>query len=472
MASPKFNFSSKPERGTGFMFATLLALSLGLRLFRINQGLWYDEIDTLLKFVRSDWLKIMTSVPVPNNHILYTILAKISVTLFGEKEWTLRLPALIAGALTPPACFLLFRTRVRTASAFWAGLFMVLSFWMVWFSQDARGYSGLILFCALSQILYLRWLENKKIGTAILYLLCTAAGFYFYFYAGFVIAGQVVFGLGKWLMDRKGQKASVFILPVVALFISALFYLPALSDLTGYLGAKEARDLAGRWLDLRFIIELLKLLSGAGFLWFAIFAGFLFLLGLPRLWKVWPGICLLYLLAGAFLILFTWVMRVFIYPRFLSFLIPFFFLALACGAELVADQVRKIFPSLKPHLIQSALALLVCGSLVHGLAGYYQFGKQGFKPAAEYISRNFSGVRVISFGLADEEFLYYAPQALPWPGARPLSADDLAGKLIVASHPWSWSPANFGTIRQNCRQEKVWPSAGYQENDVYLFRCF
>ena len=98
MANPELNSFSKPERGTWIIFSLLAALSLALRIFRINQGLWYDEIDTLLKFVRSDWLKIMTSVPVPNNHILYTILAKVSITLFGEREWSLRLPALIAGA--------------------------------------------------------------------------------------------------------------------------------------------------------------------------------------------------------------------------------------------------------------------------------------------------------------------------------------------------------------------------------------
>jgi len=136
------------------------------------------------------------------------------------------------------------------------------------------------------------------------------------------------------------------------------------------------------------------------------------------------------------------------------------------------DLARKIHPALKPNRIRPALSLLVCGFLVFGLAGYYKFGKQGFKPAAQYIDKNFPGAPVLSFGLADEEFLYYAPQALPWPGARPLSDNDLAGRLIVASHPWSWSPSNFERIRRDCRQEKIWPSAGYRENDVYLFRCF
>jgi len=453
------------------VFCGLLAASFGLRLVRINNSFWYDEIHTLLAYVMLDWSKVPTNIITPNNHVLYTLLAKLSISLFGLKEWSLRLPALIMGGLTPPACYLIFRSRVKPLTALSAALFLLLSFWMVWFSQEARGYSAYILFAVLGQHLYLRWLEHGRRNDAFLCGLCSVAGCYFYFYTCFVICAQIACGFFYWLMKKEKRKASQFVLPVTALLISAALYLPAVAGMKKYLD-EVAHNTAGQWLDQVLLLESLRMFAGTRWLAPAIIFAVVFLLGLIRLGKTWPAFCRMNILAGGFLILFTWLEHVFIYSRFLAFLLPFYFLSLASALELLGDKAHSYWPKLKPGLLQASLALVVCAFLLPGLARYYKLGKQEFKQAAIYASVNYWRRPVISFGLAAKQYLLYDPEAQEWPQSQPLNPEDVDGKLVVASHPWSWSKKNVEVLKQYCRLEKTWESAGYQENNVYLFRCF
>ena len=84
--------------------ALMVAVALLVRLPGLGSSFWYDEIITLVHSVRLPWNQVFTTYPSPNHHVLYIVLAKLSVSLFGESEVTLRLPAAIAGWYWPPAC--------------------------------------------------------------------------------------------------------------------------------------------------------------------------------------------------------------------------------------------------------------------------------------------------------------------------------------------------------------------------------
>jgi mannosyltransferase len=454
--------------------AALLLLALALRLFRINQGLWYDELHNYLRFVVAPWRVIATSVPVPNNHILYTLLAKLCENWFGRSEWSLRLPAMIAGAVTPALAFIFLRRRVGGFSAFLAGLLMALNFWMVCFSQDARGYSAFILLSMLGNIFYLEWLDNKKVSYAAGYFLVSVVGAYFYFYNGFIISSQVVLGFFLWMRQREKIKPRVFILPVAALLVSALLYAPAAWEMFRYVDYVHGRvkDIGVRAFTPFFFKQLLVTLSGARQIAFAGLCLVLSLAGVARLFRKWPGICLLYLMAAAFMIAFTLVMRVFIMPRFLSFLIPFFALGLAEGLAALDDLLKNKIVSLKPDMARIIFSLALCAVLVFGLVKYYQLGKQGYKDAVNYVEKNYPGKNIVSFGLSSQELLYYDPTANAWPNKKALEPVDLTGNLVIASFPWSWPKQNIDLIRQSCSLEKVWTSMSDEGNEVYLYKCF
>lgn len=56
--------------------------------------LTHDEAYTYLHYVKQSWLGIILYKPphIPNNHILNTLLMKLSVNIFGLSDWSLRLP--------------------------------------------------------------------------------------------------------------------------------------------------------------------------------------------------------------------------------------------------------------------------------------------------------------------------------------------------------------------------------------------
>jgi uncharacterized membrane protein len=63
-----------------------------------HQSVVADEAFTFIRFVDGPWNKVYTLYD-SNNHVLYSLLAKLSIRAFGISEFTLRLPSLIAGLL-------------------------------------------------------------------------------------------------------------------------------------------------------------------------------------------------------------------------------------------------------------------------------------------------------------------------------------------------------------------------------------
>jgi hypothetical protein len=70
--------------------AVLLVLALALRLIALDSGLWFDEIDTLLHQARQPLAHTLTTYDSRNNHYLFSILAKLSVSIFGDHAFRRR----------------------------------------------------------------------------------------------------------------------------------------------------------------------------------------------------------------------------------------------------------------------------------------------------------------------------------------------------------------------------------------------
>jgi mannosyltransferase len=461
---------SRPGARTGLLALALLSLAALLRLYHIGQGFQFDEYTTLYDFVRQDWLTIICYAPIPNNHILYSLLAKIPVTLFGEAEWTLRLPALIFGAITPPACFLLWRRRFGDLNAFLAALFICLSFWAVWFSQDARGYSGMVLFAAVTQSLYLSYVEKGGKKTAWLYLLSGVAGCYLHLYFIFVICGQIAWGFFRWIPRRKSSSAMIFILPGVALAIAIALHIPVLLQLYGY-ATSGGRERSAGFLHSSFFMSFRRMLYENAMIAPDIILFLFFLAGLYRLAKKWPEVVWLNLFAAVFVVLFTFGANVTFYARFMVFLLPFFFLALAMSFDLL-DELAASKLGLQRNLLKLVLSVMVCLLFAYSLSRYYRMGKQDFRAVSEYIDKKFPGHPVISYGMDYQTFLFYNPGARAMPSIEPMTTGLLEDYVVVGSYRWSWSSDNRGLLENFCKLEKKFKSAAYHELDLYLYRCF
>jgi uncharacterized membrane protein len=447
------------------IFFFLLAFSFLLRLVRLNMGFWEDEITTVVRFARSDWLSIITQMPYPNNHILYTLLLKLSVTLFGEKEWSARLPAVIIGSLTPPAVYLVFSKRFSQAASFLAGLFMALNYWAVWFSQDARGYCGLILFGFLGVWFFSRYLEKPEWRNGILYVLAAGIAVQFHLYGIFIVAAQLLWTVFVMAKKRKFEDASVLALCAAAFGLG--LYAMAAGQLYKYT-TSDAREIAQiKYLNFALgpvLLRLLMMLAGTKTI---IFCALLLLLSLPgmlKLLKVWPAFSAIYLASAVLAIAFTAVAKVFIFPRFLFYLAPFFLISLGLSVELIGNLVSGRVAKLSLYFLTAGI---VCAMLIPSLINYYRVGKENYKQAAIYISQKFPGREVITNRKA---FTYYMPNATILSQKSGPTPEIVRGKLILVRR-LGWENYDNQAVKDICRTEKRWDSAGFEEHSIILLDC-
>jgi hypothetical protein len=156
------------ERGAAF---AAILLRTAICLYRaVHQGITTDEAFNYNRFVEGGW----TSVANPfdaNNHVLYTALAKLSSSLLGVSEWSLRLPSVIGGALL---MWLVFELLLFAPSRWlrWIAFLAIASHPLSMdFSIAARGYSLSICLLLLGVLFVMRgqrpaWASGIALGLA------------------------------------------------------------------------------------------------------------------------------------------------------------------------------------------------------------------------------------------------------------------------------------------------------------------
>lgn len=456
----------KTSRTYFLMVALITALAAGLRLYKINQGLWYDEIFSVTHFFREPFFELLTSMPDPNHHPLYSMVARLFILVLGEKEWTVRAPALIAGLATVPTLYWMGSRFLDRRSGLLASLILCFSGWHVWFSQDARGYTFMMLFSLLSSSLFLLNLEKRTAARGALYVIVSVAAAYSHLYALAVVLGHLMIGLAYCRRAREKRPLLPAALPLLALVLALILYAPLFTSLLHF-SRTEGQITAGRNFSADFVYEVLVSWSaGPGHP----------LLSLPFLaLAAWGTVKAA---RGNRLFFFTWLLPLlvgfgaplltgtFVYSRFYLYGMPGYLLLLAHGINslpgrgAVADWTRK-----------AAAAILVT-LLLPGLVNYYKLGKQGLRPAAHWIEHNARGKRVIALGLAGNVFRYYYPDAVSYNPRGEIGPDVVTDTVVVVAHPWSVGRQNLQLLEARCGEPLVFPAAIYKENTVLIYRCY
>jgi 4-amino-4-deoxy-L-arabinose transferase-like glycosyltransferase len=182
----------------------LLACASALRLYKLDLGLWYDEVLTYVNYAHMPFGEIVTTYQSENQHFVFTLLAHACFVIFGEGAWALRLPAALFGVGSIWALYLFARQVGSTRQALFAAALFTVSYHHVWFSQNARGYSGLLFWALLSSYLLLRALREDRPGLWLAYAATAALGIYTHITMVFVIAGQgIVYLHSLWVRRRE-----------------------------------------------------------------------------------------------------------------------------------------------------------------------------------------------------------------------------------------------------------------------------
>ena len=449
--------------------AALTALAALLRAIGSDSGLWLDEIITLVESVRRPLAQILTVFPGNNQHTLYSVLAHASIASFGEAPWSLRLPALVFGALSPAALYLFAREVTSRPEALASAVLLAVSYHGVWFSQNARGYTALAFFALLSSWLLLRGLRRGRLGDFVGYAVACALGAYTHLTMVFLVMAQAVAcalqlglpldraGLARWRHPLAGF--------ALAAVLTLALYAPLLFDISQFFVHRTTpADVATPAWAAKALLAGLRL--GLGTALGAAAGALLLVLGLWSYFRQSRFLAALFVLPGLFTLAAVLALRQPIFPRFLFFLSGFGVLIVVRGAVEIGMRLRRRAKADGSPAPVTLLAVALIGAIIAASAASlpydYRYPKQDFEGAMRFVDTHArAGERVVTAGGAIYPFLAYYKR--DWPGVRSsaqLRDARAAGERVwvvytLAEYIEAGAPDLLRTLRDECSVAEV-----------------
>jgi mannosyltransferase len=416
------------QRGDWVWLCVILSIAFTLRVIHLGNALWFDEIATLVEFVRLPTAQLMTSLTSMNNHLLYSLEAKAAISLFGESAWALRLPAMLFGVAGVAALWWFARRLVTASEANIAALLMAVSYHHIWFSQNARGYTELMFWAIAGTALFLQGIREPSWRVWIAYACVLAAAGYTHLSAVFFfgvhgllyvyVAGLKIFS-GRSISDLK---------PLAGLVLGGtllvLLHAPMLPQIFHHVTTMSApptpEQASPEWKNpVWTILEVLRNLRGLGLIAsLAVPAVAVFtVIGTISVGRRHPLFVATFLIHIPLTLILLLILSFRIWPRYFFIDLGFVlvcvvrgvFVASAYLAKFVAAPTSKFSKPETLGLAASGLAVVCSLFLVPPL---YRFPKQDFIGARNFVeSRRAAQDSVASVGLASYAFSkYYAPQ--------------------------------------------------------------
>jgi 4-amino-4-deoxy-L-arabinose transferase-like glycosyltransferase len=401
-------------RAAAIIFAAIAVGAIVLRVVRLGEGLWIDEVVTLVSYARQPFGQILTTYDSQNQHLLYSLMAHASFLLFGESAWALRLPAVLFGVAGVWALYRLAREVSDIREALLSAAVLAFSYQHVWFSQSARGYTGLLMWSLVSTSLLLRGLRGGGSRLWLLYAASAALGVLTHQTMLFVVIGQfVVYGYWYGVRGTHRDRLDRWWIPLCGGFVPA-----ALLTITGYalvlpqFGEVASTDVSNvaAWLSpLWTIRELIGGMHlgptfGAG----AIAAVIILLLGVRSYARTEPAIPILLIVPAAVGVSVMLAFRHPVWPRFFFFATGFGILVVVRGiGELGAWIARAVGRPAAAGRLATTMTLLAIA--VTGMSlKYVYLPKQDFLGARNFVNASRRpGDAVVTVGVATIPFGMY-----------------------------------------------------------------
>lgn len=224
--SSQFLFVSGDDR---IWFVLALLVGIALRGYFLAQPMRYDESFTFLNFVNVD-IKYLFFYPLPNNHVLHSILTKASTIIWGANPVPIRLTAFLAGVALMPLVYNLCRTLGQ--SGIFASIAIAVSPYFVLYSTNARGYTLLVLFTFILALIGTRIVDQPSILKTYIFSLTAALGMLTMPSMLFPIVGIYFWVILLLLINGHDQKNIFYLFAVPSVLITcvltALFYTPVI----------------------------------------------------------------------------------------------------------------------------------------------------------------------------------------------------------------------------------------------------
>ncbi len=235
-----------------YIFLLIAAIGFLLRLVHLSQPIKGDETATFIYYVEPiNPLRVFIYTN-PNNHVLHTILTKISTSLFGNSVVAMRIPSLLASIGIIYFVYAICK-RFGQNGVFGA---LTTAIWpyLIAYSNNSRGYS---LFCLLSLILvYIYIISRAHFNNFALILIALISSFGIFTIPTFIF---ITLGIYIWISidyyffiseKRNGILEINLLLILFTFLFSVILYLPVffLSP-NGYLSVLNNKNIINRSLS-------------------------------------------------------------------------------------------------------------------------------------------------------------------------------------------------------------------------------
>lgn len=479
---PNLERRDEPPRREPVVLGLLLALGLLARLPGLGADLWLDEVSSVVNFIRLPLSEIVTTYVSANNHVLYSLLAHLAVAAFGETAWAVRLPAMLFGAATIPALYIMARRFLARREALAAALVLTVSYHHAYFSQNARGYTGLILSTVLTTTLLDRALAEDRARHWIAYALTTATAVYLLLSALFVCLSQAVGALFLLIVrarsdSRLRRRRLLHLAAALALaaLLTLALYAPLLPSMLEFISTAD-RDVGWRP-SLELLRVVVRDAAPSPALRLAALLGLpVAVAGLASLARRAPLVLFAFALPPAVELLVAMAMGVGTYPRRFLLVLPLVILVAVRGATLLASLAARV--AARPAVDGALFAGLVAAAAIAAAASLpslYRLPKQDYRGALSFIrGERAAGDLVAAAYIAELGSRYYDPSVLP---AR--EAEDLAALLDRRRRIWligtfledlgQRAPGLDSMIRRDFEQVRRFPGL-VGDGDIVVWR--
>ena len=214
---------------------TLLAATI--RWAGIHRSLWLDELATSW-VVRDSLADIFPRSILNNLSPLYYILVWVSDGIFGYNEVGLRFPSFAAGVLLVPGVYLVaYGLTGSRMAAFLAGWVAALDPTAIYYSLEARPYALIQLFALVHFVLFLDYIRQRSLKSALLVAMSAAVLFYLHYTSAILIMVDGLLLIMSWVRGPAPTRKELRSLAVAgALF--TIVVMPAIARIVYLLSNK------------------------------------------------------------------------------------------------------------------------------------------------------------------------------------------------------------------------------------------
>jgi mannosyltransferase len=192
-----------------------------------RQSLWFDEVDVVVRAQQPLGEVLRTFVAAGENGPLYNILLALWIRVAGISEIAVRFPSAVAGTFAIPLLYLLGRRLAGPHVGLLAAGLLAISPYHVWYSQEAKMYTLVVLLALASSYTLVEALQRNQRRWWAAYALLTTLMFYTHVATVLVFVAQSLYVVATrraWRGRERGWllAAAVLTLPYVPIALWAM----------------------------------------------------------------------------------------------------------------------------------------------------------------------------------------------------------------------------------------------------------